>query len=214
MKCVACLQGDSHECRAEGNCDSVDGLESVGHDNVSGDMDSLAGNLRDNPSPVPKIGSDGVPNQAGEAGEAGEETPEEEDEDEEKFRTYKDDSALRDQQSTGRKRAAKMYPLDPEGDCEWRMQKNCGGGEYPIVGCMKGKQEARHHGPDKNTLNNEKGNVHRICHFCHNRWHTLNDPDYVWSANHPKHNPWSATIIDIVENEDFWAGKPLVKAKG
>lgn len=208
MKCVACLQGDSHECRAEGNCDSVDGVDSVGHDNVSGDMDFLAGNMRDNPAPVSEIGSDGVQSRADQADESASE-----DEDEKEFRTYKDDSALRDQQSTGRKRAAKMYPLDPEAECEWRMRKNCGGGTYPIVGCLKGLQEARHHGPDKNTLNNEKGNVHRICHYCHNRWHTLNDPDYVWSANHELHSPWPATIIDIAENEDFWSNRETVKAK-
>lgn len=128
------------------------------------------------------------------------------------FRTYKDDSALRDQQSTGRKRAAKMYPLDPEAPCEFRMKKNCGGGKFPIVGCLNGMQEARHHGPDKNTLNNEKGNVHRICHFCHNRWHTMNDPDYVWGAIHDLHNPIEATVVDVALNEEWWEGKKLVRA--
>jgi hypothetical protein len=199
MKCVACLQGDSHECRAEGNCgiEVVDGLESLGHSDVSGSLVPGPVDLRSDSELLSLDASDGE--------EEEKETPE--------FRTYKDDSALRDQQSTGRKRAAKMYPLDAEAACEWRMRKNCGGGKLPIVGCLKGLQEARHHGPDKNTLNNEAGNVHRICHFCHNRWHTLNDPDYVWSANYDQHDPTSATIIDIVENEDFWAGRETVKAK-
>lgn len=53
-----------------------------------------------------------------------------------------------------------------------------GGGEFPIQGCSDGVQLNRHHGPDKNTLNNEPGNVHRICAHCHNRWHAKNDPDY------------------------------------
>lgn len=111
-----------------------------------------------------------------------------------RFRRAKPDAALRDQQSTGRKRAAREYPLldnngrplkssrtastEERADCEWRFKLNCGGGDNPIQGCIEGKQYARHHGPDKNTLNNDEGNVHRICHHCHNRWHAANDPDY------------------------------------
>lgn len=100
-------------------------------------------------------------------------------------RRYKPDSAVTDQQSTGRKRAAKLYPLDEEADCEWKGKKAQGGGDKPIDGCLpwewpdgKCKQLNRHHGPDKNTLNNEPGNVHRIGPRCHNRWHSKNDPDY------------------------------------
>lgn len=112
-------------------------------------------------------------------------------------RRLKRDDALKDQQSTGRKRAAELYPfLDADGnrlkrgadeslfrDCEWAGQVSCGGGTAPIRGCGLdgrpiGKGINRHHGPDKNTLNNEKGNVHRICPSCHNRWHAANDPDY------------------------------------
>lgn len=116
-----------------------------------------------------------------------------------RVRRTKRDDALKDQQSTGRKRAAQLYPfltLDgriikrgdgtPDSDrrdCEWAGKDRCGGGTNPIKGCGQGglptgKQHARHHGPDKNTLNNEEGNVHRICHSCHNRWHAANDPDY------------------------------------
>ena len=103
-----------------------------------------------------------------------------------KSRRYKSDAALKDQQSTGRKRAAKLYPLDREAECEWAEQTNAGGG-VTIAGCglridskgmvvPKGKQQSRHHGPDYNTLNNDPGNVHRICHNCHNSWHAVNDP--------------------------------------
>lgn len=134
-------------------------------------------------------------------------------EEEVEHRTYKDDSALLDQQSTGRKRAARMYPLDETTLCEWSMKKNCGGGSKPITGCLNGLQQARHHGPDKNTLNNERGNVHRICHTCHNRWHTLNDEGYDWTAVQPYHEPIEATILDISENEEWWQGRKLVKAK-
>lgn len=101
-----------------------------------------------------------------------------------RVRRTKRDDALKDQQSTGRKRAARLYPLHAESDCEWSGRSDCGGGTNPIIGCggisgiPAGKQQARHHGPDKNTLNNEPGNVHRICHSCHNRWHAANDPDY------------------------------------
>jgi hypothetical protein len=95
-----------------------------------------------------------------------------------RFRRTKPDAALKDQQSTGRKRAAGLYPLNRDADCEWRFGLSCGGGESPIQGCIDGKQLARHHGPEKNTLNNDPGNVHRICHHCHNRWHAANDKDY------------------------------------
>lgn len=127
--------------------------------------------------------------------------------------TYKDDSNLRDQQSTGRKRAAAKFPLDETAPCEWSMKKNCGGGKFPITGCVTGLQMARHHGPDKNTLNNDVGNVHRICATCHNRWHTLNDEGYDWSTVHEPHSPREATVIDISESEEFWQGRKLVKAK-
>lgn len=106
------------------------------------------------------------------------------DEKERPTRAHKRDDALIDQQSTGRKRAALQYPLDREADCEWLGRLSQGGGTSPIAGCgidgrLNGKQQARHHGPDKNTLNNEHGNVHRICHSCHNRWHAANDKNYV-----------------------------------
>lgn len=96
-------------------------------------------------------------------------------------RRNKPDAALKDQQSTGRKRAANLYPLDRERACEWQdaFPENLkGGGTRPIDFGCDNYQEARHHGPDKNTLNNEPGNVHRICHWHHNNWHARNDPDY------------------------------------
>lgn len=96
-------------------------------------------------------------------------------------RRHKRDAAIRDAESTGRKRAARLYPLDREAECEWQnasLDNPMGGGTHPITtGCAK-KQENRHHGPDKNTLNNDEGNVHRICSLHHNRWHAANDPDY------------------------------------
>lgn len=85
-----------------------------------------------------------------------------------RIRRTKLDASLRDQQSTGRKRAARLYPLDRTESCEWRLKKGMGGGDRPVDGCVSGLQQARHHGPDKNTLNNDEGNVHRICHSCHN----------------------------------------------
>lgn len=109
-------------------------------------------------------------------------------------RSSKRVATLTDQQSAGRKRAARMYPLDPAKPCDFRGSSNCGGGSNPITGCLSGKQEARHHGPDKNVSNNEAGNVHRICHYCHNRWHAANDPGYDWNATiYPGHDPRSMT---------------------
>lgn len=130
-------------------------------------------------------------------------------------KAYKDESQIRDQQSTGRKRAAVMYPLDKEAPCDWKMMTRCGGGPSPITGCKDGKQQARHHGPDKNTLNNDMGNVHRICHNCHNRWHEMNDDVYVYELRHeyPKHSPVDATKDDIVESEIYWSMNKARRAK-
>jgi len=98
----------------------------------------------------------------------------------------KHDGNIIDAKSTGRKRAAKIYPLDPNSPCEWRGLLYSGGGMFPIIGCTGGLQEHRHHGPNLSTLDNTEGNVHRICTTCHNRWHTDNDA-FI------KH--WDATIL-------------------
>jgi hypothetical protein len=130
------------------------------------------------------------------------------------FRGYKRDSTLKDQQSTGRKRAAKLYPLDKESPCEWQGLRFAGGGEFPIVGCTGGFQQSRHHGPDKNTLNNDEGNVHRICHRCHNRWHTRNDAGYIPDNPGKKHDSVTqATANDQIANEVYWTRNKTVKAK-
>jgi hypothetical protein len=104
----------------------------------------------------------------------------------------KNDDEIKDDKSTGRKRAAVLYPLDREASCEWRNLKFAGGGMYPIFGCSEGKQVHRHHGPDKDTLNNASGNVHRICNECHACWHTNNDEAYptfagtvMWAPHDP-----------------------------
>lgn len=104
----------------------------------------------------------------------------------------KDDHAIRDAKSTGRKRAAKIYPLEPDGPCEWTGLRYAGGGMFPIIGCDNGKQFHRHHGPDLSTLNNTEGNVHRICQDCHNIWHANNDGfikefdgSVVWAEHDP-----------------------------
>ena len=94
----------------------------------------------------------------------------------------KADRALKDQQSTGRKRAAKAFPLFRDENCEWAaasITNPKGGGNFPITYGCDANQLARHHGPDKNTLHNSEGNVHRICNQHHNFWHAKNDPSYV-----------------------------------
>lgn len=128
-------------------------------------------------------------------------------------RRLKRDDALKDQQSTGRKRAARQYPFigadgqsqsqgkEDRAPCEWRGFKNCGGGDSPIKGCANGVQQARHHGPDKSVSNNDEGNVHRICHRCHNKWHASNNPNYDWNRTlFPPHRPEPMT-----DEEKFWA---------
>ena len=148
MKCLSCARGFTSECRG-GGCDTQN----------------------PNPEPEPTVT---VPDD--DEQELAEDRPKR------RVRRTKPDAALKDQQSTGRKRAARLYPLPKPGEdpkpCEWRGKKNQGGGDNPVDGCVDGVQLARHHGPDKNTLNNDPGNVHRICHHCHNRWHAKNDPNY------------------------------------
>lgn len=98
-------------------------------------------------------------------------------------RTFKDQNTLKDQQSTGRKRAAIAAPLDREAPCEWQGLLNAGGGVRPIVGCREGKQQDRHHGPDKSTLNNDVGvNLHRICKTCVTEGMRLLTEDLRWEA--------------------------------
>lgn len=94
------------------------------------------------------------------------------------YNAYKDIDQYKDPISTGRKRAAQMYPIEPGMVCEWANLKHAGGGVVPIVGCLGRPASDRHHGPDKNTMNNAPGNLHRICDYCHNTWHALNDPHY------------------------------------
>ena len=85
---------------------------------------------------------------------------------------------ITDVQSTGRKRAAAMYPITEGMICEWSKLAKAGGGVVPIVGCLGNLAVNIHHGPDKNTLNNNPENIHRICSPCHNYWHAKNDEYY------------------------------------
>lgn len=116
---------------------------------------------------------------------------------------------LSDPKSTGRKRAAILYPIDGNAPCEWRGKRNCGGGRRPIIGCLDGVQKHRHHGPVKDTTRNELGNVHRICTDCHVHWHELNDLIYVEREyNLLPHQPVPATDLEIVQNKlDWTSGK-------
>lgn len=123
---------------------------------------------------------------------------------------------IKDLESTGRKRAAEMYPIKVGMKCEWAGLRNAGGGVVSIIGCSGNDATNRHHGPDKNTLNNEIGNVHRICSTCHNRYHSANDVHYIgerptgdqpWLPTGemiPHDNTTMATPKEIVENELKW----------
>lgn len=130
-------------------------------------------------------------------------------------------SDVTDVLSTGRKRAAKAYPLTEGLVCEWRELRSAGGGVVPIIGCVGGFATDRHHGPDKNTLNNEPGNVHRICSTCHNRWHAANDEYYgkrpdngqrfiPQSGSFTQHDgETKATPQEILDNEMLWAKRKI-----
>lgn len=119
---------------------------------------------------------------------------------------------LKDPHSTGRKRAAQLYPLDTTSPCEWQRKKNCGGGKHPIVGCLDGKQVARHHGPVKDTTRNQAGNVHRICTRCHNHWHELNDLVYEQREyGLLPHDPEDATDEELVQDQLAWMTGEIAK---
>jgi len=118
----------------------------------------------------------------------------------------KEDGDVNDPLSTGRKRAAIKYPLHKTNPCEWRGKKNCGGGLEPIIGCRDGFQRHRHHGPVKNPLRNEVGNVHRICFHCHTRWHAKNDHVYDETIYEGlPHSPVAATDAELTANEIQWS---------
>jgi hypothetical protein len=97
-----------------------------------------------------------------------------------------------DAESTGRKRAAELLPTEVLNTmiCEWALLQEAGGGKNPITGCHGNRATDRHHGPDKNTLNNERRqNLHAICSYCHNLWHAKNDSTY--EGERPKGDtPW------------------------
>ena len=142
-------------------------------------------------------------------------------------RPMSEPSDITDITSTGRKRAAMMYPIFKNMKCEWAGLKFAGGGVEPIIGCAgniiqpnKGPDKGdRHHGPDKNVINNSPQNVHRICSKCHNRWHAKNNkyygerppadepyeplPEYGWQQHDMD---TQATEEEIEKNESWWAG--------
>jgi len=125
----------------------------------------------------------------------------------------KNDQQLKDPHSTGRKRAVTLHGhADPTQPCEWQGKANCGGGHFPILGCMSGVQENLHHGPDKNTLNNERSNIHKICSQCHNRWHTLNDPGYEPDGHHESHSPREPERADVLEDNKRWQNRTVKRA--
>jgi hypothetical protein len=136
---------------------------------------------------------------------------------------------VKDPKSTGRKRAAALAPIFPDMLCEFSGLRHAGGGVIPIVGCNghrlvdeKGQRDDglwqgdRHHGPDKNTLNNAVGfNLHRVCVSCHHRWHSLNDPfydeprppaDIPWAPNAPyyRHDPETKANRAEYEDAEAW----------
>ncbi len=122
----------------------------------------------------------------------------------------KPDELVTDVLSTGRKRAAKLYGPEMEKTlpCEWRGKKNVGGG-IPIIGCINGFRQDIHHGPDKNTLNNQRENVHLICKKCHKRWHYTNDSHYNRDTYiTTKHEPVDATHKELYDNELKWIKVP------
>ena len=107
------------------------------------------------------------------------------------------DEDVIDPRSTGRKRANAVKPITPGMICEWAMQKNCGGGKHPIVGCSNSEAKHVHH-HDKDKMHNEPENLSRLCTRCHNEWHSRNDKDFDPSI---LHSPEPATEQEVI---DYW----------
>jgi hypothetical protein len=81
--------------------------------------------------------------------------------------------------SSGRKRAANLFKIEPGQVCEWSWKKFNGGGIVPVFGCTGLTARHIHHGPDKSTFNNDRDtNISLICTFCHQLWHVRNDKYY------------------------------------
>ena len=91
----------------------------------------------------------------------------------------KDDSELKQPARVGRQRANRAKPIKQGDICEWSELKYAGGGPVPIVGCFRGAAATVHHGPDKDWLNNDLSNLHKICTQCHSAYHQKNDIFYV-----------------------------------
>jgi len=112
----------------------------------------------------------------------------------------KDIGDFTDPESTGRKAVKEMYPLEGTGMvCEWANRRVHGLPGGPILGCTGNPATDWHHGPDKNTLNNEKGswevgrqeNVHLICSECHNLAHATIDKHYPpYDRKLQQDRPW------------------------
>lgn len=131
-------------------------------------------------------------------------------------RKLKPNSRLRNPARTGRSRANSVKPIKPGDICEWSQLKSAGGGLVPITGCLNNAAVTVHHGPDKDWLNNEPENLHKICDDCHKAYHKFNDPFYVWVRPEPgtpfffrdefkdqltKHDPVTkATKAEILKN--------------
>lgn len=129
-----------------------------------------------------------------------------------KPRGHQPGEALRDVLSTGRHRAAVAIPdtyFATEPECAWARLAKAGGGPRPIIGCPGNIATDRHHGPDKSVLNNELGiNLHAICSWCHNRWHSVNDKFYLppeWKKGDdprpPNGNPW-LPVVEYADHDD------------
>jgi len=114
--------------------------------------------------------------------------------------------------SSGRKMAAKTAPIAPGMICEWAWLAQAGGGVVPILGCPGRPASDRHHGPDKNTLNNELGvNLHRICDWCHNQWHAKNDEAY---GPRPTNEDGSVDAsVPFIPDGDYVEHDPTTRAK-
>jgi hypothetical protein len=114
----------------------------------------------------------------------------------------------KDAVSTGRKRAADLYPISVGQVCAWAWSKKCGGGVEPITGCTGRPATNIHHGPDKSTFSNEASNISVICTFCHNRYHIANDKYYT----EPRPENGASWLPNIPEGKELIPLSAMIRA--
>jgi hypothetical protein len=194
--CIQCLAGTHALCEQDPCCCSGSADLDTLFKHLDVEDTALLKQLREEYGMGGSGGADGIP-AAGRAleekrGDSGYVHPD-------AWPSTKNIGELKDPLSTGRKRQADMFPIQKGQRCEWAGMQITLDDLPVIVGCINSPATDLHHGPDKNTLNNEKvsrgvgvlENTHIICSECHNSLHGKHDPFYpAYDRVAQQASPW------------------------